>query len=78
MVTELRGGLVAGITAGAVAIALSYALRMTFCAVFLPEIAAQTLFTLTPSEIESQLVTSLGYLAKYSAIAGSVIVNLII
>ena len=78
MATKLRDGLVAGIAAGAVAIALSYALRLAFGAVFLPEIAAQTLFTLTPGEIESQLIASLGYLAKYSAITGAAIVNLII
>src|SRR5215207_7484197 len=46
--------------------------------VFLPELASQTLFSLTPGEFESQAIDTLGTLAKYSAFIGSIIVTIII
>src|SRR5688572_28012539 len=46
--------------------------------VFLPELASQTLFSLTPGEFESQAIDTLGPLAKYSAFIGSIIVTIII
>lgn len=45
---------------------------------FIPEIASQTLFSLTPGSVESQAVGTLGPLAKYSAFIGSIIANLIV
>src|SRR5688572_2988679 len=46
--------------------------------VFLPELASQTLFSLTPGEFESQAIDTLGPLAKYSAFIGSILVTIII
>ena len=67
-----------GLVAGAIAIAVSLALRTFFGGIFIPELASQTLFSLTPGEIESQAVETLGPVAKYSAFLGALIVNLII
>jgi hypothetical protein len=65
-----------GIVAGAVAIAVSLVQRTFFGGIFIPELASQTLFSLTPGEIESQAVETLGPIAKYSAFIGALIVNL--
>ena len=46
--------------------------------IFLPELASQTLFSLTPGQVESQAVESLGPIAKYSAFIGAVIANLVL
>jgi DMSO/TMAO reductase YedYZ molybdopterin-dependent catalytic subunit len=67
-----------GLVAGAIAIAVSLALRTFFGGIFIPELASQTLFSLTPGEIESQAVETLGPVAKYSAFLGALIVNLIL
>ena len=67
-----------GLVGGAIAIAVSLALRTFFSAIFIPELASQTLFSLTPGEIESQAVETLGPIAKYSAFLGALIVNLIV
>lgn len=68
---------VAGLAAGAVALALSVILKETSGGLFLPEIASQTLFSVTPGEIESQAVENFGPLAKYSAFIGSIIANIV-
>ncbi len=65
-----------GFTVGAFAIFLSFLLRILFGGLFVPELAAQTLFSLTPGEIESRAVETLGPLAKYSALIGAIFVNL--
>ena len=67
-----------GIVAGAVAIAVSLVQRTFFGGIFIPELASQTLFSLTPGEIESQAVETLGPIAKYSAFIGALIVNLVV
>ncbi|CAN5212793.1 molybdopterin-dependent oxidoreductase [soil metagenome] len=67
-----------GLVAGAIAIAVSLALRTFFGGIFIPELASQTLFSLTPGEIESQAVEAFGPIAKYSAFIGALIVNLIV
>ena len=67
-----------GIVAGAVAIAVSLVQRTFFGGIFIPELASQTLFSLTPGEIESQAVENFGPLAKYSAFIGALIVNLVV
>lgn len=67
-----------GIVAGAVAIAVSLLQRTFFGGIFIPELASQTLFSLTPGEIESQAVETLGPIAKYSAFIGALIVNLVV
>ena len=67
-----------GLAAGAVAIAISLLLRLYMGGLFVPELASQTLFSLTPGEVESQAVQTLGSLAKYSSFIGAVIVNIIV
>src|SRR5918992_793355 len=67
-----------GLVAGTIAIAVSLALRTFFSAIFIPELASQTLFSITPGEVESQAVETLGPVAKYSAFIGALIVNLVV
>jgi DMSO/TMAO reductase YedYZ molybdopterin-dependent catalytic subunit len=73
-----RRGFLVGLLGGAIALAVSYLIRVAFGGVFLPELAAQTLFSLTPGAVESKAVETLQSLAKYSAFTGAVIVNLLI
>jgi DMSO/TMAO reductase YedYZ molybdopterin-dependent catalytic subunit len=73
---EKRGGFWIGVTAGAFAIFLSFLLRTVLGGLFVPELAAQTLFSVTPGEIESRAVETLGTFAKYSALVGAIFVNL--
>ena len=75
MAGKLRG-FEAGLIAGATALFFSFLLRVFAGGVFTPELAAQTLFSLIPGEIESQAVETLGSLAKYFAFVGATIVNL--
>ncbi len=67
-----------GLIAGSVALALSFFIRIFAGGLFIPELAAQTLFSLTPGAVESQAVGTLGSLAKYSAFAGAIVVNLVL
>jgi DMSO/TMAO reductase YedYZ molybdopterin-dependent catalytic subunit len=67
-----------GIVAGLVSIAVSVMIKVFIGGLFLPELASQTLFSLTPGEFESQAIDALGPLAKYSAFIGSIIVTIII
>lgn len=67
-----------GIVAGLVSIAVAVMIKVFVGGVFLPELASQTLFSLTPGEFESQAIDTLGPLAKYSAFIGSIIVTIII
>ena len=69
---------VAGLAAGAVAVAVSVILKDTNGGLFLPEIASQALFSVTPGEFESQAVENFGPLAKYSAFIGSIIANIVV
>ena len=64
--------------AGAIAVAISLILRLFAGGVFVPEIASLTLFSLTPGEVESQAVQTLGPLAKYSSFIGATLVNIIL
>jgi DMSO/TMAO reductase YedYZ molybdopterin-dependent catalytic subunit len=68
---------VAGLAAGAVAVAVSLIVKEMSGGLFLPEIASQALFSITPGEFESQAVENFGPLAKYSAFIGSIIANII-
>jgi DMSO/TMAO reductase YedYZ molybdopterin-dependent catalytic subunit len=68
----------AGLVGGAIAVAISLLMRLLAGGSFLPEIASQTLFSLTPGQIESRAVETLGPLAKYSALVGAVIANIIL
>ncbi|HVB95817.1 MAG TPA: molybdopterin-dependent oxidoreductase [Nitrososphaerales archaeon] len=67
-----------GMGAGAVAMSISLFIRFYFGGVFLPELAVGALVTNTPGSVESVLVTNLQYLAKYSALAGAIIINLVL
>ena len=67
-----------GLVCGAIAISVSLALRTFFSAIFIPELASQTLFSITPGEIESEAVETFGPIAKYSAFIGALIVNLVV
>ncbi len=67
-----------GVTAGAFAIFLSFLLRILSGGLFVPELAAQTLFSITPVQIESRAVEALGSVAKYSVLIGAICVNLAI
>jgi DMSO/TMAO reductase YedYZ molybdopterin-dependent catalytic subunit len=66
-----------GSVAGALALALSFLLRKFVAGVFLPELAAQTLFSLVPGQFESEAVENLGSLAKYTAFAGAITTNVL-
>ena len=68
----------AGLAAGAVAVAVSLILKEMSGGLFLPEIASQALFSVTPGEFESQAVENFGPLAKYSAFIGSIIANIVV
>lgn len=65
-------------SAGAVALGISFFIRMFFGGVFLPEIAVGALVTNTPGTVESVLVTNLQYIAKYSALAGAIVINVLL
>ncbi len=67
-----------GIVAGAIAVAVGILLRLFAGALFIPEVASLTLFSLTPGEVESQAVETLGPLAKYSSFIGATFVSIVI
>ena len=73
-----KRGFAVGLLGGALALLLSFIIRVLLGGVFLPELAAQTLFSLTPGAIESKAVESLQSLAKYSAFTAAVILNLLV
>lgn len=67
-----------GVVAGGVALFVSFVLRLFVGGVFLPELASETLFAVTPGQVGSSAIQSLGYLAKYATLAGAIVVNLIL
>jgi DMSO/TMAO reductase YedYZ molybdopterin-dependent catalytic subunit len=67
-----------GLIAGSVALIVAAAFRIIAGGLFVPELASQTLFSLTPGQVESFSVETFGSLAKYSAFTTAIIVNLII
>ena len=69
---------VGGIVAGTIAVAISLVLRLLGGGFFVPEIASLTLFSLTPGEVESQAVQTLGSLAKHTSFIGATLVNIIL
>jgi DMSO/TMAO reductase YedYZ molybdopterin-dependent catalytic subunit len=66
------------LVAGVVAVGFSYLLRVFFGVTYLPEVAAQALFSLAPGSIESQAVENLGALAKETAFAGASVLNVLL
>ena len=69
---------VLGLAPGAVAITISLLIRSFAGGSFIPELASQSLFSLTPGQFESQAVENFGPLAKYSAFTGAIIVYFIL
>jgi DMSO/TMAO reductase YedYZ molybdopterin-dependent catalytic subunit len=67
-----------GVVAGAIAVSVSIILRLFAGGLFIPEVASLTLFSLTPGEVESQAVQTLGPLAKYSSFIGATVASIII
>jgi len=67
-----------GVGAGAVALSVSFIVRLFFGGIFLPEIAVGALVTNTPGSVESVLVTNLQSLAKYSAFTAAIAINLLL
>ena len=71
-----RQNFIFGIIAGTVAIAVAAAFRIFVGGIFLPELASQTVFSLTPGQTESSSVETFGSLAKYSVFTIAIITNL--
>jgi DMSO/TMAO reductase YedYZ molybdopterin-dependent catalytic subunit len=67
-----------GLAAGSVALVISAVFRIIAGGLFIPELASQTLFSLTPGQVESFSVETFGSLAKYGAFAIAVIFNLLL
>ncbi|MGD0638992.1 MAG: hypothetical protein ABSA72_13235, partial [Nitrososphaerales archaeon] len=73
-----KRGFLVGMLGGAIALGVSFVIRIAAGGVFLPELAAQTLFSLTPGAIESKAVETLQSLAKYSAFTAAVGANVVV
>jgi DMSO/TMAO reductase YedYZ molybdopterin-dependent catalytic subunit len=69
---------VLGLIAGSVALLVAAAFRLVAGGLFIPELASQTLFSLTPGQVESFSVETFGSLAKYAAFTTAIIVNLVL
>ena len=69
---------VIGLVAGSVALVVSAVFRIFADGLFIPELASQTLFSLTPGEIESFSVATFGSLAKYGAFTTAIVLNLVL
>jgi DMSO/TMAO reductase YedYZ molybdopterin-dependent catalytic subunit len=67
-----------GVGAGALAVALSFILRMFAGGSFLPELASQAFFSVVPGQLESGGVETLGSLAKYATYTVAVAVTLVL
>ncbi len=69
---------VAGLASGSIAIGVALLLRSFIGFPFIPELASQTLFSITPGAIKSQAVENFGPLAKYSAFIASIVINFVL
>src|SRR5215213_7747623 len=67
-----------GLVAGSVALAVSAVFRIIAGGLFIPELASQTLFSLTPGQVESFSVETFGSLAKYAAFTAAIAFNLVL
>ena len=77
--TNTKAGIFAlGLLAGGVALIVAVSFKIIAGGLFVPELASQTLFSLTPGEIESSSVATLGSLAKYTAFTTAIIINLVL
>jgi DMSO/TMAO reductase YedYZ molybdopterin-dependent catalytic subunit len=78
MKNETGRNFIFGIIAGGLALTVAAFFRSIAGGLFIPELASQTLFSLTPGQVESFSVETFGSLAKYSAFSGAIILNLAI
>src|SRR5919197_3791818 len=69
---------VLGLIAGSAALLVAAAFRIFAGGLFIPELASQTLFSLTPGQVESFSVETFGSLAKYTAFTIAILFNLIL
>ncbi|MFL6492779.1 MAG: molybdopterin-dependent oxidoreductase [Nitrososphaera sp.] len=67
-----------GLIAGIVALVVSAVFRIIAGGLFIPELASQTLFSLTPGQVESFSVETFGSLAKYAAFTAAIAFNLVL
>jgi DMSO/TMAO reductase YedYZ molybdopterin-dependent catalytic subunit len=67
-----------GLVAGIVALVVSAVFRIIAGGLFIPELASQTLFSLTPGQVESFSVETFGSLAKYAAFTAAIAFNLVL
>jgi DMSO/TMAO reductase YedYZ molybdopterin-dependent catalytic subunit len=67
-----------GLVAGSIALVVSAVFRIIAGGLFIPELASQTLFSLTPGQIESFSVETFGSLAKYAAFTSAIVFNLVL
>src|SRR5215210_294222 len=67
-----------GLVAGSVALVVSAVFRVVAGGLFIPELASQTLFSLTPGQVESFSVETFGSLAKYASFIGAIVFNLVL
>ena len=73
---ERRDHFIIGFVAGSAALGITFLFRIFAGGLFIPELAAQTLFSLMPGTVESLAVETLGPLAKQMAFAGAIVANL--
>jgi DMSO/TMAO reductase YedYZ molybdopterin-dependent catalytic subunit len=67
-----------GLVAGIIALVVSAVFRIIAGGLFIPELASQTLFSLTPGQVESFSVETFGSLAKYAAFTAAIAFNLVL
>jgi hypothetical protein len=65
---------IAELADGSVSIGVALLLKSLIGSPFIPELASQTLFSITPGSIESQAVENFGPLAKYSTFIASALI----
>ena len=74
----MRPGFRIGLFAGALAILAGFLGRILLGWVFLPELGAQTFYSIIPGWLESNLIQILGDAGKYTAVMGAVVINLLL
>ncbi len=72
----MRPGFRSGLVAGALALFVSFLARLFLGWVYLPELGAQTFYSIIPGWLESMLIQVMGEAGKYSAVLGATLVNL--
>jgi hypothetical protein len=70
--------LLKGLACAAIAVAISLVFRLLVGGVFLPELAAQSFFSIVPGFVESTAVENLGPLAKYTTFVAASVINVVV